>query len=190
MCELDVGDNPIRRDLAFIADAGHAIAFIREDSQAGRTMVRMRSPSFIDVPITRREAHTFAGSRRMWEPLRGTPFFEDFENLYQKVVETLPPKERAEIDRDCARFFCIPDGGVLPYEQKRQVVEELRLGSAHRFVRATLMREEFEVPRDFKLDDHFDGWGMRACPRSWPASIDEVGGLQRQRGAGRQQARW
>jgi hypothetical protein len=157
----------------------------------------------------------------MWEPLRGTPFYEDFENLYHKVVEALPPKERAEIDRDCARFFCIPDGGVLLYEEKRQVIEELRLGSvarrrvdyeyrtkagkyrsgvmeplaigvhkntvyvlarlvpskrsvaagvvphlewvswpAHRFVRATLTREEFEVPRDFKLDDHFDGWGL------------------------------
>ena len=221
MSEFDVGDNAIRRDLAFIADAGYAIDFIREDSQAGRTMVRMRSPPFIDVPITRREAHTFAGSRRLWEPLRGTPFFDDFENLYHKVVETLPPKERVEIERDCARFFCIPDGGVLKYDEKRDVVECLRLGTvtrrrvqyeyrtkagkhrsgamepfaigvhknavyvlarlvpsrravaagivphlewvswpAHRFVEATLTREEFDVPLDFKLEDHFDGWGI------------------------------
>src|SRR5262245_23769748 len=64
--EFDVGDNAIRRDLGFIADAGYAIDFFREDSQAGRTMVRMRTPSFVDVPITRGEAHTFAGSRRLW----------------------------------------------------------------------------------------------------------------------------
>jgi predicted DNA-binding transcriptional regulator YafY len=221
MSEFDMSDDAIRRDLAFLAEAGYAIDFIREDSKAGRTMVRMRSPSFIDVPITRDEAHTFAGSRRLWAPLKGTAFYDDFENIYRKVVETLPPKERADIERDCAHFFCIPDGGVLTYEEKRGVVDALRLGTvarrrvkfdyrtragkrrsglmepfaigvhkntvyvlarlvpskravtagvppylewvswpAHRFVEVKLTRSEFEVPSDFKLEDHFDGWGI------------------------------
>jgi predicted DNA-binding transcriptional regulator YafY len=132
MTEFGVSDDTIRRDLVFIADAGYAIDYGRDENHEGRTVVSMRSPSFIDVPITREEAHTFAGSRRLWEPLKGTPFYDNFENLYRKVVESLPQKERAEIERDRARFFCIPDGGVLRYEKKREVIEALRLGAMSR----------------------------------------------------------
>jgi len=221
MIEFGVSDDTVRRDLVFIADAGYAVDFGRDENHEGRTVVSMRSPSFIDVPITREEAHTFAGSRRLWEPLKGTPFYDNFENLYRKVVESLPPKERAEIERDRTRFFCIPDGGVLRYEKKREVIEALRLGAmsrrrvkyeyrtragehrsgvlepfgigvyrntiyvlarlvpsrravaagdrprlewvswpAHRFVVATVTRNEFTVPPEFTLDDHFDGWGI------------------------------
>jgi predicted DNA-binding transcriptional regulator YafY len=221
MAEFGVSDDTIRRDLHDIADAGYAIDYSRDDNRSGQTMVLMRSSTFLDVPITREEAHTFAGSRRLWEPLKGTPFYDNFENLYRKVVETLPAKERAEIERDRTRFFCIPDGGVLPYEDKRSVVETLRLGAmnrrqvkyvyrtrggkyrtgtcepfaigvykntiyvlarlvpstrsvasgspqhlswvswpAHRFTEASLLRHEFTVPSTFKLEDHFDGWGI------------------------------
>jgi len=221
VAEFGVSDDTIRRDLRYIEDAGYAIDYTYDDNHDGRTMVQMRSPSFIDVPITREEAHTFAGSRRLWEPLKGTPFYDNFENLYRKVVETLPAKERADIEQDRTRLFCIPDGGVLLYEQKRAIVETLRLGAmsrrrvkyvyrtragkyrsgalepfaigvhkntiyvlarlvasrrslatgapqrlewvswpAHRFMEAALTRHEFVVPSDFKLEDHFDGWGI------------------------------
>jgi len=221
VAEFGVSDDTIRRDLHSIEDAGYAIDYSYDDNREGRTMVQMRGATFIDVPITREEAHTFAGSRRLWEPLRGTPFYDNFENLYRKVVETLPAKERADIERDRTGFFCIPDGGVLVYDDKRAVVDTLRLGAmsrrqvkyvyrtragkyrtgtcepfaigvhkntiyvlarlvpsrralakdeqprlewvswpAHRFVEATLTRHEFTVPSTFKLEDHFDGWGI------------------------------
>ena len=132
VAEFGVSDDTIRRDLRSFEDAGYAIDYSYDDNREGRTCVQMRGATFIDVPITREEAHTFAGSRRLWEPLKGTPFYDNFENLYRKVVETLPAKERADIERDRTRFFCIPDGGVLVYEEKRAVVEALRLGAMSR----------------------------------------------------------
>ena len=126
MAKFAVSYDTMRRDLRDIEAAGHNIQFTYDGDNDGRTMVRLVSRSYIDVPLTRSDAHTFAGTRRLWAPFRGTSLHDDMENLFTKMLESLPPAERKEMQEDCGRFLFIPDGGVRDYAGKGTLVKTLQ----------------------------------------------------------------
>ena len=224
---VDIHPRTMRTDLKDIQAAGNTIELSYDEDDAGKTLVRLVSKSYMDVPITRGEAHTFAGTRRLWEPFRGTPLHDDMENLFTKIMERLPAAERREVEEDRERFFFIPDGGVKSYTGagKREIVRALQVAvmsrhvvkyryrtargqvrsglmapyslGVHRngiYVLARLVRKterrragatrpplewarwpverfeavdyqpkmKFSVPADFKVDEHFDDWGIVA----------------------------
>ena len=84
MAKLGVSDDTMRRDLRDIEAAGHNISSPTTTTNDRRTPVRLMSRSYIDVPLTRSEAHMFAGTRRLWAPFRGTSLHDDMENLFIK----------------------------------------------------------------------------------------------------------
>ena len=185
-------------------------------------MVRLRSDLLFEGPFTRQEVRTLVGLGPIVEPFRGMFVHDTYESAMTKIADTLTPKDRAELERARERFFCIADGGVLPYGDKRSIVESLRVAAdsnrrveyiyqsaagnrhsgslepfafgtyrntvyllgrparsqhggaplppwvrwpVHRFLMVSLTREEFTIPEDFKIEDHFNGWGIVAGER-------------------------
>ena len=221
--ELGVSEKTIRRDLHDIAESGKNLQYSYDESAAGRTRVQLQSRSFINVALTRAEAHWLAATRRLWAPFAGTTFHDAMEQVIAKILENVSADERAEIEADTARFLFVPTGGVRDYRPKREEVRTLqkavtrrrrvayvyrtpqgkrltgvmeplafviygnaiyvfarRVGRgggtdgadghewvrwpADRFAKVELLREEFTVPADFRIEDHFDGFGIISEP--------------------------
>jgi predicted DNA-binding transcriptional regulator YafY len=222
---FEVHPQTMRRDLHDLEGAGETIEWTKDEDDSNRTLVRLVSRSYMDVPITRSEAHTFAGTRRLWEPFKGTPFYDDMENLWKKIMDRLPAPDRKEVEEDRERFFFIPDGGTKNFEGKREIITTMKQAVMRRrvvsykyktargkprsgymapysigihkngiYVLGKLVRKterrvknpkrpplewarwpierfeaveylsdwKFEVPADFRVDDHFDDWGIIA----------------------------
>jgi predicted DNA-binding transcriptional regulator YafY len=119
----------IRRDLEALEEAGNLIErSINDlgDSEGERTMVRMVSRKFVDVQLTRGEAHALAATLRMWSPFAGTCLAEDIERIHAKIAESLPPPERAALQGDAQRFYFVPEAGLRDYRGKREQVDEFQ----------------------------------------------------------------
>jgi predicted DNA-binding transcriptional regulator YafY len=224
--DLGVSEKTIRRDLHDLAESGKNLRFSYDDSSAGRTQVQMASKSFIQVALTRAEAHWLAATRRLWAPFAGTTFHDAMEQVIAKILENVSDAERAEIEADTARFLFVPTGGVRDYRGKRDelralqkavtrrrrvayayrtpqgkrlagVLEPLafviygnaiyvfarRLGKdaaaheyvrwpADRFAKVEVLREEFVVPEGFRIEDHFDGFGIISEPTRERVVVD------------------
>ncbi len=131
--ELSVTERQLRRDLRVLDEAGHDVELSLRD---GRTNVRLRSATGRSLFVTRRERYTLLSVRRVFDVLRGTPFFEDVESLYGKLAEGFSPDERAELVRFGERFAYVPDGGTKPYAGKEELLDALQTGVLNRrFVR-------------------------------------------------------
>lgn len=127
--DLGVTERQLRRDLRALEDAGHDIDITPRD---GRASVRLRSATGRSVFVTRRERYTLLSVRRVFDILRGTPFFEDVESLYDKLAEGFSADERAELVRFGERFAYVPDGGTKPYAGKEDTLDALQTGVLNR----------------------------------------------------------
>lgn len=123
--ELEVTERQVRRDVEALIDAGHDVVVGPRD---GRATVRLVSASTRAVVVTRRERYTLLGVLRVFDVLRGTPFFDDVESLFEKLTETMSADERAELARFGERFAYVPDGGRKPYDGKDDVANALQTG--------------------------------------------------------------
>ncbi len=229
--ELGVSVKTVRRDLHDIAESGKNLVFSYDDGNAGRTQVHLQSRNFINVALTRAEAHWVAATRRLWAPFAGTTFHDAMENVIAKILENVSAEERAEIEKDTARLLFVPTGGVRDYRPKRELIRTLqkavtrrrriaygyrtpqgkRLAGvmepfafviyantiyvfarrlvrapaaggvagpewvrwpADRFTKVELLREEFEVPADFRIEDDFDGFGIISEPGKQRVVVD------------------
>ncbi len=82
--------------------------------------------------VTRRERYTLLSIRRVFDVLRGTPFYEDVECLYAKLTEGFSAEERAELLRFGERFAYVPDGGTKPYVGQEELLDVLQTGVLNR----------------------------------------------------------
>lgn len=131
--ELGVTERQLRRDLRALEEAGHDVEVYRRD---GRAAVRLVSASGRSMFVTRRERYTLLSIRRVFDVLRGTPFYEDVESLYDKLADGFTAEERAELARFGDRFAYVPDGGIKRYAGKEEVLDALQTGVLnHRLVR-------------------------------------------------------
>jgi len=232
--ELGVSVKTIRRDLHDIAESGKNLVYSYDDDRAGRTRVQLQARTFINVALTRAEAHWLAATRRLWAPFAGTTFHDAMEHVIAKILENVSAAERAEIEADTARFLFVPTGGVRDYRPRRELVRTLqkavtrrrrvaygyrtpqgkrlsgvmepvafviyantiyvfarRVGRtlnatdgttpagpewvrwpADRFTKVELLREEFEIPSGFRIEDHFDGFGIISEPDRQRVVVD------------------
>jgi proteasome accessory factor B len=127
--ELGVSERQIRRDLLALDEAGHDVEVGRRD---GRSTARLVSASGRSIFVTRRERYTLLSIRRVFDVLRGTPFFEDVESLYGKLAEGFSVSERAEIAQFGERFAYVPDGGTKAYDGQEEVLDALQTGVLNR----------------------------------------------------------
>lgn len=136
---LEVTERQIRRDLAALEAAGHDVEIGPRD---GRATARLLSASARAVSVTRRERYTLLSVRRVFDVLRGTPFFEDVESLYDKLTQSMSADDRAELTQFGERFAYVPDGGTKPYKGKDEVLDALQTGVLNR----RLVRYGYRAP--------------------------------------------
>lgn len=127
--ELGVTERQLRRDLLALEEAGHDVELAPRD---GRATARLVSSSGRSMFVTRRERYTLLSIRRVFDILRGTPFYEDVESLYDKIAEGFSAAERAELGHFGERFAYVPDGGTKPYTGKEEVLDALQTGVLNR----------------------------------------------------------
>ncbi len=126
--ELNVSRSQVRRDLLALEEAGIRLAFDKEEGRYGRARVRILDADTTRVPITRRERYTLLAVRRLFDVFRGTPLFEDIESIYEKLVETLPHRERKDLQTLASQVVYLPSGGVKKFEGSQEIIDALQTG--------------------------------------------------------------
>lgn len=127
--ELEVSERQIRRDLAALEEAGHALESVSIEDRSG---VRLSETRPAGVRLTLRERYALLAVRRMFDVLVHTPFHEDVESIYAKVVGSLPGEHQEELLRFGERFVCLPDGGTKTYRGKEDILDALFTGVIRR----------------------------------------------------------
>jgi predicted DNA-binding transcriptional regulator YafY len=128
-----VTDRQVRRDLAVIDEAGHAV---EASLVEGRSHARLTEAASRALMVSRRERYTLLAVRHVFDVLKGTPFHEDVDNVYEKLVQQVPQGERAELETLQQRFVYLPDGGTKAYRNKTDIVDELFNGVLDRRILA------------------------------------------------------
>ncbi len=124
--EMGVSEKTIRRDLETFQTAG----FPLEEITCERGLKKWR----ID-PAKTQPALTFAFdeavalylSRRLMEPLAGTPFWDASQRAFKKIRASLGAEALKYIDR-FAGMFCQTMVGTSDYSKKAEIIDELMLG--------------------------------------------------------------
>jgi len=126
--ELGVSRSQLRRDLLALEEAGIRLSFDREPGRYGRAVVRILDADATRIPITRRERYTLLAVRRMFDVFRGTPLYEDVASVYEKLLETLPGRERRDLRQLDEQIVYLPSGGTKHYSDKEDVLDALQTG--------------------------------------------------------------
>lgn len=93
----------VYRDLEALQQAGFPVYTHREETHSRwRLLDSARDP--VPVPFRLTELIALYFGRDMIRPLRGTPFFDAMETLFQKVRATLPDGTAALLDRMSSRL--------------------------------------------------------------------------------------
>ena len=131
--ELGVSRSQIRRDLLALEEAGINLAFDKEEGRYGRARVRIVDADNTSVPITRRERQALLAARRLFDIFRGTPFHEDIESIYEKLIDTLPARDRKDLRTLAQQILYIPTGGTKHYsDDTKEVIDALQTGIMQR----------------------------------------------------------
>ncbi len=112
--EYNVSRDQIRRDLLALEEAGVRLEYTREEGRYGRALVRLVDAEW--VPIHRSERFTLLAARRMFDVFRGTPLYENIEAVFDRITDTLPAKDRAELRSLADRIVYLPSGGTKSYD--------------------------------------------------------------------------
>jgi predicted DNA-binding transcriptional regulator YafY len=147
--EFEVSDRQVRRDLVMLEEAGHLVSYGKRDEESAASLVQSNSRS---VPITRREGFTLLAVRSMFDVLRGTPFFEDIENVFTKLVDHLNVDDKKALFRLEERFLYVPDGGTKSYKGKEDILDAIQTGIMHnRLVRCSYKSQASKAERECVL---------------------------------------
>src|SRR5688500_8147427 len=84
--DFQVTERQVRRDLLALDEAGHLVEIFVRD---GRSAVRLIEKSYREVVVSRRERYALLAVRRVFDALRDTPFYEDVESVYEKLLDPI-----------------------------------------------------------------------------------------------------
>jgi DNA-binding transcriptional ArsR family regulator len=120
---FEITTRQVRRDLAVLEEAGHALDM---DAEAGEgTRVRLLDVPLKAVQLSLRERYALLAVRRVFDVLERTPRHEDVRSVYAKIARGMP-SEHAQLDE---RFVYLPDRASKLYARKScGIVCELHLG--------------------------------------------------------------
>ena len=132
LCELAkslaVTERQIRRDLDAITEAGHAV---ERPQLEGRAAARLVEAGRGAVRLSVRERYTLIAVRGVFDVLEDTPFREDVQSIFDKVVASLPHEHRDRIDTLGPRFTYLADGGTKRYRGREATMDALLTGVIH-----------------------------------------------------------
>jgi predicted DNA-binding transcriptional regulator YafY len=126
--EHDVSRSQIRRDLLALEEAGIDLAFDTEEGRYGRARVRLVDADRAHIALTRRERWTLLAARRVFDVFRGTALYEDITCVFDKLVETLPARERSDLRALAERVIYLPAGGIKDLGAAADIVDALQDG--------------------------------------------------------------
>jgi predicted DNA-binding transcriptional regulator YafY len=127
--EFEVDRRQIRRDLEVLEQVGFPID---RQKMGGRVYVRLEPSTKPYIVLSLRQRYALLAARRVFDLLADTPFHEDIRAIYDKVVASLPEKDRIDIDQHQDKFVCLPVGGPKRYRHKQDVLDGLLTGVLHR----------------------------------------------------------
>lgn len=109
--ELGCHTRTVYRDLEALQQAGFPVY---TETEGGRSRWALLDSALEPVPVPFRLSELLAlyFSRDMIRPLKGTPFYDAMETLFQKIRTTLPETTTAPLDRMTARL----GAGYKPYK--------------------------------------------------------------------------
>jgi predicted DNA-binding transcriptional regulator YafY len=127
---LGVTERQVRRDITALEQTGLPIEATSVDGKSG---VRLTDPKGGAVRLSVRERYALLAARRVFDVLKGTPFYEDVASIYTKIAASLPETQQGDLDAFGDRFAYVPDGGTKSYEDKEDVLDALMTGVLRRW---------------------------------------------------------
>jgi predicted DNA-binding transcriptional regulator YafY len=123
--ECDVTRRTIYRDLGVIEEAGYPL--VKEAGADGRMLYRFLTGFSKIPPITfsLSELMTLFLCRGQLAFLRGTPFQDDLDAVFNRIRAGLPPRSVAHLER-LAEAVTPRFQGLRDYREKRHILEALR----------------------------------------------------------------
>ena len=133
--ETGVTRRTIHRDLIAIAEAGYPLVADREENRkVYRFTTRFRN--IPPITFTLPELMTLHFLRSQIEPLAGTPFADDLEDMFRKINSALPPRYAAHLER-IGRISLPLLQGKRDYRPFHDILRTLQDALIHQY-RATL----------------------------------------------------
>jgi predicted DNA-binding transcriptional regulator YafY len=126
--EYGVSRSQIRRDLAALEEAGVRLVFETEEGRYGRARVRLEDADSAQIAITWREQYTLLGVRRVFDVFRNTPWFEDVESVFDKLIASLSARAKRDLRTLAAQVVYRPAGGVKSYMGSEDIIDALQTG--------------------------------------------------------------
>jgi proteasome accessory factor B len=148
-----VTERQLRRDLAVLEEAGHELAWIDDDDGPRRVKLRV-DRQLVRLGIGDRFA--LLAIRRVFDVLEGTPLHDYVRSVQDRLIESLPAKDRAELDTFGERFVYVPDGGLKPYKDKAEILDGLLDG----VVRRQPVRFRYRTPADKVTGGTLEPWAI------------------------------
>lgn len=136
--EFQVKREAIQEDIDALEIGGFRIDYEYKPVQGPSGKVRtmavavLREESHRAVNISREERYTLLAMRRIFDVLKGTPFYRDVESVFAKLIQRVPLPDREELASWGERFVYVPDGGVKDYRAKGEVLDVLRTAVLNR----------------------------------------------------------
>ncbi len=151
--ECQVDRRTIYRDLQAISEAGYPL--IREDSGDGRTLYRFLIGFKKVPPITfsLSELMTLYLCRGQLGFLRGTPFQEDLEAIFERIRSSLPPRSVAHLER-IAEAGSPRFQGIRDYTEKKEMLEKLRHALLYQYRCTIRYAPAKRMPEDYVFDPY------------------------------------
>ena len=100
----------------------------------GRSAVRLLPGKSEPISLGLRERITLLAIRDVFATLEGTPFAEDAQSIFDKVLATLPDETARDVARLGAGFRYVADGGLKSYAEHAELVDALLTAAVHRHV--------------------------------------------------------
>ncbi|MAQ13977.1 MAG: hypothetical protein CMN30_04175 [Sandaracinus sp.] len=119
---FEVSSRQARRDVGALEEAGY---YCEPVTVRGATGVRLIEGRPGAVRLTQRERYTLLAVRRVFDVLEGTPFAEDVQAIFDKVLASLP---EAPDEALADRFVYLPDGGTKRYDDEGDILDALLTG--------------------------------------------------------------
>lgn len=143
----------MRRDLVVLEEAGHELDWVAPEGEPRRVKLRV-DKQLVRLGIGDRFA--LLAVRRVFDVLEGTPLHGYIRSVQNTLVESLPAKDRAQLEAFGERFIHVPDGGTKHYKDKEEVLDGLLDGVIYR--RPVSFR--YRTPNDKVTEGVLEPWAV------------------------------
>ncbi|MBI4509498.1 MAG: WYL domain-containing protein [Deltaproteobacteria bacterium] len=138
--EFQVHEDQIYSDLDALTLGGYSVQLDTRMAEGPSGKTRKMATAILlgeshgSIIITREERYSVLAVRRVFDVLKGSPFYRDVQAVFTKIMQEIPSGDREEYASWGERFVYVPDGGTKDYSDKGELLQALRTAVLYRRV--------------------------------------------------------